>query len=252
MKLALSNSLTTARAPAAAFNPADIANLEVFLHAIPANCWQDVGMATTPAGVGDVVKGWKGSFGTTINATEATSPPTLRANGLEFDPTELLNLSSAIALGESVSAFTLYLGGRIAASVGDYYLPIGHSTTLGSMYHDGTDCYVLDDAAAGSINNATAAADEDSDTFLWRCAHDGTTTAYHVIPSTYPVLNGSLTFGAITFDTLGFPAGLGVGMGNIDHRIRLIIIIKRLIVLDSAEDNLIRGWIASNDGGTLV
>ncbi len=44
---------------------------------------------------------------------------------------------------------------------------------------------------------------------------------------------------------------IGAGNDSESNRFRLVIAVKRCIALDSAEDLLIRNWIAANDGASL-
>lgn len=66
-----------------AFDPRDIRGLTLWLD-YRNGVYTDTAM-TTPATVGQTVKGWADRSGNGYHATEATNPPTLAADGLAFD-----------------------------------------------------------------------------------------------------------------------------------------------------------------------
>lgn len=68
-----------------AFDPRDIRGLTLWLD-YRAGVYTDTAL-TTPATIGQAVKGWADRSGNGYHATEATNPPTLAADGLAFDGT---------------------------------------------------------------------------------------------------------------------------------------------------------------------
>lgn len=99
-----------------AFDPRDIRGLTLWLD-YRNGVYTDTAM-TTPATVGQTVKGWADRSGNAHHATEATNPPTLAADGLAFDGTNdvlrVARMTGQFGAGYSVFAAARLPDGQIA------------------------------------------------------------------------------------------------------------------------------------------
>lgn len=225
-----------------AWTPADIADLAIFFHFKPgANCaYASNGGAA--AGAGDPVGYAAPLFGTSISASEATNKPTLQADGLQLDAAgvELLSFASQFSATDITVYWSMILdaGSNVACFASD--------AVQGSLLGGTGDVSIWDnttstfnrpiDTGALTLGRFSMTAGGDWSIIATSQLEDGAT--------------GSTNNG-FNFNQIGGTGAIGSGNDSTANRFRLVIAIKRAIALGSAEDLLIRNWIAANDGASL-
>lgn len=232
----------SAGGPAPVWTPADIADLAIFFWFKPGVDCAYASNGGAAAGAGDSVGYAAPLFGATISASEATNKPTLQADGLQLGDAgvQLLNLSSPIA-GDG--AFTAYWS--MVYATGSTLAPFATDSALGSFI--------------GANTGGGAIADENSSELVSTLAVDVPALGRADCVSlggdvTIMTGSGSATtsaFGNFPLSQIGGTGGFGYFNDNVANRFRLLIWINRRIALGSAEDLLIRNWIATNDGTSL-
>jgi len=221
------------------WTPADITDLTVFLHFAAGNCFESNDNTVSTAGnpVGYVAP----LFGTAINAGSLVLKPTFREDGLKFDSAgaqQLLPSADIVLSGTGSTVYTV----QIATS--GQICPILNSIA-GQAFVSGDGSGVIFQSD-GTQSSAMAMTQDSLSVFRMDIDASGDAT----IDATGAVQNQLPAAGAFTFDLI---AGTGANLANDSaaNRYVLIIAVARRIVLGSAEDLLIRGWITTNTGASL-
>lgn len=232
---------TRGGAAAPAWTPADIADLALFFWFKPGvNCaYASNGGAA--AGAGDPVGYAAPLFGTSISASEATNKPTLQADGLQLDAAgvELLNFSSQF----SATDITVYWS--MIVDAGSSVACLASDTVQASLLGGAGDVSIFDDIGTrfnGALNTGVVV--------LGRFNMDAAGN-YSVSSTGGGDSSGTVTNNGFDFNQIGGTGAIGSGNDSESNRFRLLIAVKRSIALGSAEDLLIRNWIATNDGAEL-
>ncbi len=236
------NSAAITDSNSGVWTPADIANLEIFLHFKAGHVYQDAA-GTIPATVGTPVNYVAPLFGTTNAATgDEINDPTLQSDGLQLDAggVDKLLLTSPV-LGNG--AFTVYWSFIQATGAVSAFL--SHST-LATLLGGLGDVAIYDT----NTNAANTSIVPDAVT-LGRFSTDALNGNFHMISTNETAFAGANSFQAFSYDQIGGTGFVGAGNDSINNRYRLIIWINRNISYLSAEDLKIREWIATNDGATL-
>lgn len=222
------------------WTPANIANLQAYMQFIKGRCQEEVGVG---ADYGDSVGRVDGLYGTTVNADAVTNKPTLQADGLQLDASGVEGLNLSDSLSNSVGV-TVYWSMILASGAST---PILNSAGLSFVGGFGGEVATWDENA----NSLNLPNDSPGELVMGRYSLEAGTNAYSFISTAQSEIQG--TYGGSPDYTLTKVGGTGglVSNDNLDNRLRLIIWINRPIALNSAEDILIRNWIATFDGATL-
>lgn len=227
------------------WTPADIADLALFFWFKPGEgtCFSDVA-GTTPSAAGDAVKNVTALYGAQVaEATEATNFPTLQSDGLQLDAAgvELLSFSSQFSATDITVYWSMIVdaGSSVACFASDTAQP----SLLGGVAN-----ISIYDNASGSFNRAIGAGILTLGRFSMTAGGDWSIIATGQVQNEATgAANNGFDFSQIG----GISFAVGSGNDSVDNRFRVLIAIKRAIALGSAEDLLIRNWIATNDGASL-
>lgn len=219
---------------AGGWTPRRVANLEVFAWFKAGNCFSSAYPTETLAGVGDSVQWVKPLYGTTNYLFETVTPPTFRADGLEFDGGSAQRLQLSTPL--DMASCTIFAVASRGANE-DFVLTSGGNSYL---LYLGTDWYWSD--TVGAASSAVRANDLGE---LFYLGNDNGTWHYEVtgtVGSSAGNGNGASNLGV---EEIGYNTANTIGTSP-NCRQRLLIIISRYIALGSVEDLRIRNWILSN------
>lgn len=220
------------------WSPADILNLTTYLQFIYGWCQIASGDALT--NIGGMVGVVNGLYGTALNVSELTNKPTLQADGLQLDAAGVQQL--IISTLSNTSDITVYWSMIVANGAS---LPVLNSDGL-SFIGSLNDISIWD-------NNGSSASHPNNnpdEIVMGRFSLENSTEAFSFIATGSTEVTGTIGTPNYTFSKIGGVGGL-VSNDNVNNRIRLIIWINRIIVLNSEEDLLIRNWIETFDGATL-
>jgi hypothetical protein len=246
------------------FNPRNITGLKVWLD-YKQGVYTDTAL-TTPAVVGNTVKGWYNFANNGYNATEATNPPTLAADGLTFDGSNdvlrLPRLTSEFASGFSYFIVLSATDGRPASTqhLASAYLSAPATTLFFvAIQTNGTIRVLLADAAGHTADGTTttALADGASSTFVFSmtATPSGNLVDYYNGTVERTVSIASLVWANITGSVVETPF---IGTMNIDGSpqqffagsIKAFLIYNR--VLTTTELTQIHRYLGSRYGVTVA
>lgn len=221
------------------WTPADIADLAIFFHFKEGNgsCFYGTDPAVADGGMDKIL----GLYGAEV--TQAEGNVTLRPDGLQL----AADGSTSMAFSSQFSAtdITIYWSQMIA---NDSAIACFASDSVFLSLLGGTpDVTIVDNI--GNIHNSplltTNAVVMGRLTFSALGEKSLIATGQAERSST-----GETNFG-FSFNQIGGIGAIGVGNDSESNRFRLVIAIKRAIALGSAEDLIIRNWIAANDGASI-